>query len=124
MLETVRAMMWLGVMTFQYSHRLFRPHALRPKQPWVEASPSVSTSGRRAHPMAPWLSSPRLVVSDTGVVSSVSTDLPLLVPPASVLGRGSGKLRSLGQVAGRAGLRCHNWIGVSPSFDAEFCRRD
>src|SRR5690625_1128600 len=86
MLETVRAMMWAGVMTFQYSHRLFRPHAFRPKRPRLEAIPPVLTSGWRAHPMAPWLRSPRLVVSDTGVVSSVSTEFASLMPPASVLG--------------------------------------
>src|SRR5690625_5987049 len=82
MLETVRAMMWAGGMTFQYSHRLFRPHAFRWKRPRVEAIPSVLTRGWRAHPMAPWLSSPRLIVSDTGVVSSVSTRFPSCrVPP-------------------------------------------
>src|SRR5699024_8254036 len=65
-------MMCVGVMTFQYSHRLFRPHAFRRNLPSVAAISSVLTRGWRAHPTASRFNSPRSFVSDTGSVSSRS----------------------------------------------------
>lgn len=63
--------MWVGVMTFQYSHRLLRPHwcgnGLR-----TAAIPLVSTRGVRAQPIAAGLSRPFGSVRETGAVSSRS----------------------------------------------------
>ena len=56
-----------GVMTFQYSHRLLRPHDERPSMP------EVSSKGCRAQPTAARFNEPSGAVSDIRSVNSVST---------------------------------------------------
>ena len=78
--------MWVGVMTFQYSHRLLRPHPCRPP------TPEVSTSGERANPTAAGFSRPFGRVSETGAVSSRSGAGDGSEAVIGILADGSGRV--------------------------------